>query len=54
MKVEPTKGAIAQHNVKNTQRHLEGRDRAAQFAKELKAGDINPRLYSTSSLLTLL
>lgn len=26
MKVEPTKGAIAQRNVKNTQRRLEGRE----------------------------
>lgn len=36
---------------KHTATFRRQRDRAAQFAKELEAGDINPRLYSTSSFV---
>ena len=36
---------------KHTATFRRQRDRAAQFAKELEAGDINPCLYSTSSFV---
>ena len=44
-------GHCPNQRQKHTVTFRRQRDRAAQFAKELEAGDINPRLHSTSSFV---
>ena len=44
-------GHCSTQRQKHTATFRRQRDRAAQFAKELEAGDINPPLYSSSSFV---